>query len=124
MERINENDLKSRSNNKRVVIGLILIALAGIIFADNFNVLPWEWRDYIFSWQMVIIAIGLIFMAKNGSRSTGIILVTIGGFFLADKMLDYHYEFRQFLLPTILALIGVLFLLRNKKQHLVSGREK
>ena len=121
MELINQ---KPKSNNKRVVIGLILITLAGILFADNFNVLPWEWREYIFSWQMFLIALGLVFLAKDGSRSTGIILITIGGFFLADKILDYHYEMRHFLLPTILAILGVLFIIRKKNQHLISGREK
>jgi hypothetical protein len=117
MEIVNENCRLLKSHSSRVLAGLVLIVTAGLLFADNFNVLPWEWSHYIFTWQMLLIALGLVFVAKDGSRSTGIILITIGGFFLAKEIFDYHYQFRHFLLPTILALIGLLFIFKKKKQH-------
>jgi len=124
MEIINENGRLNNSHAKRAATGLLLIAIAGVLFADNFNLIPWEWREYIFTWQMLLIGIGLVFTVKNGSRSTGIILIGIGVYFLAEKFLGYKYDFHHLLLPSILALIGVIFIFRKKNQHLISGRER
>ena len=122
MERVYEESPKT--NNKRIVIGLVLIALAGLLFADNFNVLPWNWERYIFTWQMVLIVIGLISLAKNKSRTTGIVLISVGAFFLAAEFLNYPFGVRHLFWPAILAVIGVLLIVRQKNQRLFSGREK
>jgi predicted membrane protein len=122
MERVDEKT--NRTNNKRVVIGLILIAMAGLLFADNFDVLPWDWRHYIFSWEMLLIVIGLISLAKNESKTTGIILISIGAFFLAVKYLNYPFGIHHLFWPVVLVVIGVLMIVRKKNQHLFSGREK
>jgi len=112
-----------KTNNKRIVIGLVLITLAGLLFADNFDILPWNWEHYIFTWQMLLIVIGLISLAKNESRTTGIILISVGAFFLAAKFI-YPFEIHHLFWPTILAVIGVLMIVRQKNQHFFSGREK
>jgi len=122
MERVYEE--KPKRNNKRIVIGLVLIAIAGLLFADNFNVLPWNWEHYIFTWQMVLIVIGLVSLAKDKSQTTGIILIVVGAIFLAAEFLDYPYGIRHLFWPAILAIIGVLIIVRHKNQHLFSGKEK
>ncbi len=122
MERVYEESPKT--NNKRIVIGLVLIAIAGLLFADNFNILPWNWEHYVFTWQMVLIVIGLISLAKNKSRTTGIVLISVGAFFLAAEFLNYPFGVRHLFWPAILAVIGVLLIVRQKNQRLFSGREK
>jgi predicted membrane protein len=115
MEQVNEQ--LPKTNNKRIVIGLVLITLAGLLFADNFNILPWNWEQYVFNWQMILIVIGLISLAKNESRTTGIILIAIGGFFLAARFLEFPFGVRHLFWPTILAAIGVLILVHRKGHH-------
>lgn len=122
MELVNEQT--PRTNNKRIVIGLILITLAGLLFADNFDLLPWNWKHFVFTWQMILIVIGLISLAKNRSNTTGIILISIGVFFLAADFIYFPFGIRQLFWPAILAVIGVLLIVRKKNQHLFSGREK
>ncbi len=122
MERVNEQT--TRTNNKRVVIGLVLIAIAGLLFADNFDVLPWNWEHYIFSIPTLVIVIGIISLAKNESKTMGILLISIGAFFLVTKILNYPFEVRHLFWPTILAVIGVLMIVRQKNQHFFSRREK
>ncbi len=122
MERFYEETPKT--NNKRIVIGLVLIAIAGLLFADNFNVLPWNWEHYVFTWQMLLIVIGLISLAKNKSRTTGIVLIAVGAFFLAAKFLNYPFGVRHLFWPAFLAVVGILIIVRQKNQHLFSGREK
>lgn len=119
MERVNENEHMPRSNNnKRIIIGLVFITLAGLLFADNFDVLPWDWEHYVFTWQSLIIVIGLISLAKHESRTTGIILIAIGGFFLAARFLEFPFGIRHLFWPTVLAVIGVLMIVRQKGHHL------
>ncbi len=124
MERVNENEQTPKRDNKRIVIGLVLIAIAGLLFADNFDVLPWNWKHYIFTWQSILIVIGLISLAKNKSRTTGIILISVGTFFLAAEFYSYPFGVHHLFWPAILAVIGVLMIVRQKNQHLFSGKEK
>ncbi len=115
MEQINEQ--LPKANNKRIVIGLVFITLAGLLFADNFDFLPWNWEHYVFTWQTLLIVIGLISLAKNESRTTGIILILIGGFFLAAKVLELNYQIRHLFWPILLAGMGVMLLVRHKSHH-------
>jgi hypothetical protein len=124
MKLVNENEKMVRTNNKQVGIGLVLIALAGLLFADNFDILPWGWEHYVFTWQSLLIVIGLISLAKNESRTTGIILISVGGFFLAAKFLEFSYTIHHLLWPTLLTIVGILMIVRHKNQHLFSGKEK
>jgi predicted membrane protein len=121
MERINEQAPKT--NNKRIVIGLVFITLAALLFADNFDVMPWDWEQYVFTWQSLLIVIGLISLAKNESRTTGIVLIAVGGFFLATRFLPFPFGIRHLFWPTVLAAIGVLMIVRHKhsNQHTFSG---
>lgn len=126
MERINENERTPRTNNKRMVIGLVLITLAALLFADNFDIMPWNWEHYVFTWQSLLIVIGLISLAKNESRTTGIILIAIGTFFLIAKIYAFPYSIRHLFWPAILALIGFLLIFRRKdhRRNVFSSREE
>jgi membrane-bound ClpP family serine protease len=124
MERVNENEQTPKRDNKRIVIGLVLIAIAGLLFADNFDVLPWNWEHYVFTWQSILIVIGLISLAKNKSVTTGIILISIGVFFLVIEYFNYPFGVHHLFWPAILAVVGVLLIVRQKNQHLFSGKEK
>ncbi|RPH34479.1 MAG: hypothetical protein EHM93_00155 [Bacteroidales bacterium] len=122
MEQINEQ-IPRNNNSKRVIIGLVLITLAGFLFADSFEYIDFNWRRYF--WQLLLIVIGLISLAKNESRTTGIILICIGGFFLAEKALEFDFRIRHLFWPTVLAVVGLLFIFRKKghNNHIFSGRE-
>lgn len=122
MEQINEK-APSNNMNKRVIVGLVLITLAGLLFADSFHIIDFNWHRYF--WQLILIVIGLVSLARSESRTTGLILIAIGGFFLADRALDLDYNIRNLFWPTILAVIGLLFIFRKREHgnHFFSGRE-
>lgn len=122
MELIHERTPKR--DNKRVVIGIVLISIAALIFADNFNFLPWNWEHYIFTWPSLLIFIGLIVLTRQESKSTGIILISVGAIFLAAKILTHSYGYHHLFWPALLAVVGILLIVREKNKHLFSGREK
>lgn len=117
MERINENERMPKSNNKRIVIGLVLITLAALLFADNFDIMPWGWEHYVFTWQSLLIVIGLISLAKNESRTTGIVLIAVGAFFLLAKIYAFPYGIRHLFWPAVLATVGILLIVKHKDHH-------
>lgn len=122
MERIDHNT--SRTNNTRLVVGLVFITLGAFLFADRFDIIPFNWNQYIFTWQSLLIGIGLISLVKNESRATGLILIAIGGFFLAAKIFGYHYPIRYFFWPTVFVAIGLIMIFQRKVNHPKFGMSK
>jgi predicted membrane protein len=108
-----ENE-RSHTSNARIVIGLVLLTLAALIFADNFDLFDWNWRRVVFSFPMLVLVIGLVSLAKNESRLTGIVLVAVGGFFLVAKIYYFPMPIRHLFWPTLLAVFGVLLLVKHK----------
>lgn len=94
-------------NPTRIIVGILLIALAGLILADNFDFYFIPWRQYIFTWQTLLIVLGLIFVAKHESKTTGIILIAVGSFFLVAKYFDFPVSLRNLFWPAVLLIVGL-----------------
>jgi predicted membrane protein len=62
--------------------------------------------DWLISWQMLLIAIGVVNISNDSSRNVGWILIAIGGFFLLTKVADLSVHFW----PVILIIIGLILI--------------
>ena len=100
-----------RRGNKRFYLGVMLIAVGGVLILERLNLIPWDLSDMLISWQMLLIVIG-VFSLMGGKRTWGIILIAVGGFFLIP--IDIPYEVRRIYWPLILVLIGVALLYRQR----------
>jgi predicted membrane protein len=99
---------------KRIAVGVVII-LAGLTFLlNNLGFLDFELRRYIFRWQMLLIAFGVIFMLSREKRGTGIILFLLGIAFYMRDIYDLNFTFWQIFLPSMLILAGVLILVKHK----------
>jgi len=122
MERVDFQ--QNRSNNTRIIVGLVFITLGALLFADKFDIIPFNWNQYIFTWQSLLIGIGLISLAKSESRATGLVLIAIGGFFLTAKILGFHYPIRYFFWPTVFIAIGLILIFQRRCSHPKFGLSK
>jgi len=126
MERI-DHQRNHSPNNVRIIIGIVFLTLGALLFADRLDIIPFAWNKYIFTWQSLLIGIGLISLAKNESRTTGIVLIAIGGFFLTAKILGFHYPIRYFFWPTVFVALGLIMIfqqggrVRNSKMGFTRG---
>lgn len=111
MERI-END-RPQGNNARFIIGIVFLTLGALLFADRFDIIPFAWNKYIFTWQSLLIFLGLISLTKSESRATGLVLISVGGFFLAAKILGYPYSIRYFFWPVVFVGLGLVLILHR-----------
>jgi predicted membrane protein len=111
MEPSNEN--RHPNTNKKFAFGALVIIAGLLLLAFNFDLFPWDWRHIFFSWQMLLIAIGVISVASSESRTPGIVLILIGGFFLLPELFNFHIAFIKIFWPVLLIAIGVMIILRR-----------
>ena len=111
--------MKSHDKNSRAILGLILIAVGAILITVNLGWIPHAISDWIVSWQMLLIVIGLVLMATKTNKGPGIILILIGGFFIAIDYFDNIYYMHKLFWPSLIIFVGIMFLFRGKKGHVV-----
>ena len=114
---------KPQKDNSRVVLAFVLIAV-GVLwilrklgFYIDFPTINWHgifypirqffhgWGHFIFSWQMILIIVGLILLA--GKRSLGIVFIVVGGVFILPKVFYFPGLTFSFFIPVLLIGIGV-----------------
>lgn len=108
-----ENAVGKRCNNhrmKKFTFGFVVVLAGLLLLAFNFEIFPMAWKHIIFSWQMLLIALGIISLISHEGRGPGIILILIGGFFLVPELYDFHISFVKVFWPVLLIVIGVMIL--------------
>ncbi|MBT3382071.1 MAG: hypothetical protein HN778_09935 [Prolixibacteraceae bacterium] len=122
-------DNETHKDNSRIIFAFVLIGIGVLwilrklgFYIDLPNI-HWEnifypfrqifhgWGHFIFSWQMVLIIVGLILMA--GKRSAGIVLIVVGGVFILPKIFLLQGITISFLLPVVLIGLGVAMVARK-----------
>lgn len=112
-----DNPRTSRHNqSSRIWLGLILFLAGLALFAYKLGMpLP----SWLFTWPMILILIGLFLGVKDRFQNPGSwIMLLIGAIFLADQSM-VGLNFRRYITPLILIIIGMAFILRPKtrQQH-------
>jgi predicted membrane protein len=104
------------SGNKRIYLGVFLIALGGLWILERLDLIPEIWENIFISWQMLLIGIG-VFSLIGGNKTTGTILIVVGGFFLLDEVYSIPRELRQIGWPLIIIGIGVVLLITHGRKR-------
>lgn len=106
------NENRSTTSSNRVLAGVLIIGI-GILFF--FKQAGWAIFPYwLFTWPMILIAVGLFMGIKHNFRGSGwLIMLIIGAFFLVDDVLDL-YSLKHYLVPAILMGIGTMLIFRPK----------
>jgi len=102
---------------KKIIFGLLLIAAGVLLLGINAGLIPEDYRHIIFSWPMILVAIGFMNIFSKESLFTGIILLSVGGFFLLPHLLPLPDNFHHNFWPALLILIGVLMIARRTIFH-------
>lgn len=94
-----------------VVIAAIFITAGLLILGRNLGFVNQEILRIFISWQMLLIALGLVSLSKRQS-SGGIILIGIGTFFLIPHIIGAGHEWLATYWPLVFVLVGILILFR------------
>ena len=108
------SNIRNRGGN-RAFMGLLLVGIGAALLLRNMNFLFFP--DWLFTWPMILVIIGIYSGVKNGFRNNSwIILIGLGGFFLVDEFIPGLTK-EIFFWPLVIMALGLLFILRPKKEH-------
>jgi len=92
---------------KAAALGVLVIAAGFLLLARNTGFLDPAVSRIVFSWEMLLIAIGVINIFWRQSLWSGIILIGIGGFFLLVNFYHMPFDTWQLFLPALIILVGL-----------------
>ncbi len=100
-------------SNSRFWLGAFFIIGGGLLLASRMGFPVPEW---VFSWEVLIIAIGLMIGIKHRFQSGGwLMMVAVGTFYLLDERIA-DATLHQYLLPILIIYLGIHFVLFPKKR--------
>jgi predicted membrane protein len=112
MEKINDNHCKNTSMRK-FAFGIIIMAAGALLLLHNLDILPNSVKDIVFSWQMLLIAIGFVNIFSWKDRFVGVILIAVGTFFLLPDLVYFNFNFVKLFWPVLLITVGFLVIAKG-----------
>ncbi len=104
-----------RSGRAHLILGVILMFLGLFLIAEMADIVPWRVKDFIFTWQVLLIILGLVFMSNKENKGTGIILVAIGSFFLLPRIIHTPHYWHALFWPVLLIFLGFAVILSARR---------
>lgn len=104
---------RHRSDQDRYWTGFVLLIIGGGLLLNKMDLgVP----DWLFTWPMILIIIGLSIGFRNGFRNPAwLILLGLGTFFLSDNIMD-DVNLKPYIFPVIIIGAGLIFILRPKRK--------
>ncbi len=114
MNRKDESGIKRNNNSGRVLGGLVLVVIGLAVFARQFGLDIPRW---LFSWPMILVAIGLYLGGRQSFRMGGWIApLLIGLVFLLDNIFDEgDIDISHYLWPSVLVGLGLYMIFKPRK---------
>jgi predicted membrane protein len=107
----NEHHLSSN----RAIIGVIFVLIGLFLVLRNTGFFPGFIDHIIFSWPMLLVAIGLVItIGSSGGKTSGIIVMAVGAFFLIPHIFQETFDINMFW-PSIFIIIGVIFIFSKRR---------
>ncbi|MCX7987345.1 MAG: cell wall-active antibiotics response protein [Bacteroidales bacterium] len=103
---------------RKLTIGIIILVYGFILLFDNVGLLPPIVKQIFFSWQVILILLGILTVVSHKGSISGIIIIAIGAFFMIPKFINVPFNFTQIFWPFLLILLGFLIIFRrNSNVH-------
>lgn len=109
------NKPRRPQHHARRTWGIIAIVIGAVLMLNVFHILPLKLWDLVWSWQMLLIVVGLVSLLNNESKFLGVALISVGVFFLIDDFWYFPPELRRAFWPAVLMVFGVYLVLSPPK---------
>lgn len=102
-------------HENRAVIGLILILAGAFLLLRNTDIFPYFIERIVFSWQMLLIVIGLLITLGASNKTPGLIVMSVGVFFLIPALFPVIFGKYNLFWPAVLIILGLTFITGGKR---------
>lgn len=106
--------MEQNSTMRRLLIGLLILAVGGAILLNNLGVLSYDIKRYFLQWEVLLILLGFIFVISHDHKIPGVLLILVGGVLYLRNFLDLDFNFWQIFWPALLIIIGVMIILHRR----------
>lgn len=117
--------MENKSTDRKLIIGIILMAVGALLLFDTFEITNLPIGHYIFSWKTLLIGIGVVLLATKERPTAGYVLIGLGILFWLPSFVNYSISLSQIFWPAILIGVGVLIITRRSqgnKRHRVNSK--
>ncbi|TAL73741.1 MAG: hypothetical protein EPN88_04225 [Bacteroidetes bacterium] len=101
--------------SNRAIIGVILVLVGLFLVMRNTGLFPDFIDHVIFSWPMLLVAIGLVMTLGASEKTSGVIVMAVGGFFLIPMIFQETFHAYNMFWPSIFIIIGVIFIFTKRR---------
>lgn len=114
-----------KKHNGRSYLGILLIFIGFIFFLDNLNLLDFDISKYFFSWQAILIYVGIAIIVTKGKTATGLLLILIGLISLTGNIfhLSLHSIINEYW-PVLLIILGIYLIFKSSNIRGLSYKNK
>ncbi|MEN8158051.1 MAG: DUF5668 domain-containing protein [Bacteroidota bacterium] len=106
-----------RSGRAHLLLGIVLMFLGLFLIADLADIIPWSFREYIFTWEALLIGLGIVVLSNREDKSLGIILIAVGTFFLLPDIIEeIPYYWKRLFWPSMLIVLGLVVIFGSKRR--------
>lgn len=105
------------NNDGGMIFGFIILAVGVLILLRKLDIF---YPDWLLSWPMILIAIGVITLIKHEFKSFfGVMMLSIGMFFLLEREFNFDFGMQRFIFPVALILGGIYLITQKRKEQQV-----
>jgi predicted membrane protein len=101
--------------NNRIIIGVVLVLAGLALVIKNTGFFPDFIDHVIFSWPMLLVAIGLVMTLGATEKTAGIIVMGVGGFFMIPLIFRETFHMYNMFWPSIFIIVGIIFIVTKRK---------
>ena len=113
-----KSNFEKNRESSRIVAGLILVGVGVAFLLRNMGFLFPHW---LFTWPMILILAGFYSGVKHNFRNySWLIVMGIGGVFMAEEIFP-NLNLDETFWPIAIIALGVIYILRPRKQHWIDG---
>lgn len=106
---------KVNSQNNNLTLGLILLSIGIIMLLRRMGIF---FPDWIVSWPMIFIVLGLVILVKHQFQSGfGFVMLLFGTFFLLKREFLLPVGIDQYIIPMGLILVGAYLILAKRRTN-------
>lgn len=114
METFDENNklMQPHHRFKTMVVGILVVTFGLLYMLAKMYIIDQDTWHIIFSWPMLLVALGIINLAER-KFNWGLILLAVGGVFLLDRYFHLPYNLFTFFWPVLIIAIGLGMIFTN-----------